>query len=345
MNEAEVELLLHRILCGSLYFYFQQEKYELRSCSNTVRYEADLLYDKIINDEKYNDWIREENMIYTMINLGLWHKQTDSFIKQLNNKIDNYKVELFQNFATTSKHPKIRKNLDNTRYELNKILNTKQDFFNNTLEGYAMSIKNEHIICNSLYKNNKRVLQSDSSNANTYSFFNSLIMEINKYSISINKLKNVAKSQVWKSYWNASKENVFPGTVSEWTDDQRGLVNLSKMYDSVYEHPDCPNDKVIEDDDMLDGWMIVQKKKNEKQKTQKTIDDMNPNLKNAQEVFLMASNTEEVDNIIGLNSEQSLYRMKEKIAAINQAGSIDDSMLPDTQRQIMNQANEMRKNR
>ena len=343
MNDANIEILLHRILCGKLYFYFKGEKYELVSPDNSVRYEADILYNSIINDEKYNDWIREENMTEIMIDLGIWHNGMNTLIKQLQTKIDNLKVELFQSFAAISKQPKIRNNLYSSKAQLGKMLSSKHDFFNHTLEGYASSIKNEFIICNTLYKNNKKVLNYQNNNATTYTFFNDLILEINKYAISVEDIKKVAKSDNWKSYWNANKVNVFPGSVTEWTDDQRGLVNITKMYDSVYEHPECPNEKVIEDDDMLDGWMIVQKRKNEKEKNQKTIDELNPNLKKAQEVFLMANNQEDAENIINLNSQEGLRRLNQKIATINRLGSAEDTQLPDVQMDLMNQASQARK--
>lgn len=345
MNDADKDTLLHRILCGKLYFYFKGEKYELKSADFNIRYESDILYSSIINDEKYNDWIREDNMIEVMMGLGIWHNGMSTIIKQLQTKIDNLKVELFQNFASLSKHARIRNSLQNSKHQLNKILSVKQDFFNHTLEGYASSIKNEFVLCNTLYKKNKKVFDYQNSDATTYVFFNELIAEINKHAISVDDIKTIAKSDNWKSYWNANKNNVFSGSVSEWTDDQRGLVNISKMYDSVYEHPESPNEKVIEDNDMLDGWMIVQKRKNEKEKNQKTIDELNPNIKKAQEVFLMANNTEDVESILDLNSPEAIHRMNQKIAVINRSGEVQDSQLPDVQMDLMNQANEMRKAR
>ena len=40
------------------------------------------------------------------------------------------------------------------------------------------------------------------------------------------------------------------------------------MYDNVYESHERPNDKIIEDDDCLDGWFIVQRRKHEKDKNE-----------------------------------------------------------------------------
>ena len=138
---------------------------------------------------------------------------------------------------------------------------------------------------------------------------------------------------------------MFSGVVSDWTDDQRSLVSFSQMYDSVYEHPECPDDKIIDDDDMLDGWMIVQKRKIAKAKKQAQVDDINPNLKNAGEVFLFGKQKEEVEEILSLNSKEALYRMKEKINYINRVGSSEDSKLPDVQRQIMTDTQSLINNR
>lgn len=337
MNDAYLEILLHRILSGHLIFYYKQEKYELRKISNILRYEADLLYQKIISDEKYTDWIREENIDNTLINLGLWTKDTINIITKLEKSMDNLKVELFENFINTTNQNKIRNSLNNTRQTVNKIRNIKTEFCANTLEGYAASIKNEYIICNSLFKNNKQIFNYDNpdSDASSLSYFNELVNEINKYNISIEQFRKLARHYTWRSYWNIKNNPIFPGTISEWTDDQRSLISFSQMYDSVYEHPECPHDKVIDDDDMLDGWMIVQRRKVEKAKKQANVDSINPNLKNAGEVFLFGQKPEEIEDILSLNSKESLYRIKEKIQSINQSGSVEDSKLPDVRRQIM----------
>jgi hypothetical protein len=217
----------------------------------------------------------------------------------------------------------------------------------NTLEGYALSVKNEFIICNTLYKNNKRVFNNTlSNNQGSYTYFNDLVNEINKNTISVAQFKELARHQIWKSYWYCNKNNVFHDSVINITDDQRTLINISRMYDSVYEHQECPSDKIIEDDDMLDGWMIVQRRKSEQAKNTKKVDDLNPKLKNAQEVFLMANNEESYEEIMSLNSQEGVRRIKEKIGFINsQGGPVADVDLPDVQRDLLNRSNTMFKNR
>ena len=346
MNNDSIEFLLYRILCGKLLFYYQGYQYELRSPDHSLKYNAQLLYNQIINDEKYNDWIREDQIESVLIILGLWTQDTMKIVKDIEKKIDNAKVDLFKFSSFSDKVKTLRKSLNQYRTQLNKITNHKTELMSNTLEGYAASIKNEYIICNTLFKNNSKVFVNNlKNNQNSYTYFNAIVTEINKHVIGIDDFKSLSRHQIWRSYWTYNKQNIFNSSVIDITDDQRTLVNISRMYDSVYDHPECPSDNVIEDDDMLDGWMILQRRKNEQNKNQKKIDDLNPKLKNAQEVFLMANNQETAEEILSLNSPESQHRMNEKFAYVAAHGQANESELPDVRRDIMNKANEMRKNR
>jgi len=344
MTDADLELLLYRVLSGKILFTYKNEQYELKNSSVDIKYEAQILYDSIINDEKYNDWIRAEDLDNMLISLGLWSKDTNKIIKDIEKKIERSKVDMFLSAALSDKVKKIKRSLSEYRNQLNKIMDYKNDLFSHSLEGYASSIKNEYILCNTLFKNNMRVFPKQvSSDQASYIYFNDLVTEVNKKNIAIDSYKELARSSMWRSYWNCNKEKVFNKAVCDWTDDQRTTVSVTRMYDNIYDHPECPSDNVIEDDDMLDGWMIHQREKNQKAKKQAQIDEMNPKLKNAQEVFLIPQSKEEIEDIIGLNSPDSLRRMKEKMNYVQQVGSVDDGNLPDVRMDLMNQASQARK--
>lgn len=347
MSSADLELLLYRILSGKIWFTYHNDNYELIAPSYSIRYEAQLLYNNILNDEKYNEWLREENLEFILINLGLWNKDSAQLIKSMETKIDKAKIELYKAATSPEKVKNIRKNLYNYRNQLDKILSHKNEMYTNTLEGYASSIKNEYIICNTLFTNNKRVFNTTSnSNSASYIQFNNLVNEVNKQNLPLSCYKELARSGIWRSYWNCNKEHIFNGAVSDWTDDQRTLVSMTRMYDNVYEHPDCPSDAIIEDDDMLDGWMLYQKQEITKQKKQAQVDQAHSKLKNAQEVFLMANNSEEVEEIVGLNSEESLRKMKGRLNYIKQnGGEVPESQLPDVQMDLRNQMAQMSRNK
>ena len=133
-----------------------------------------------------------------------------------------------------------------------------------------------------------------------------------------------------------------------WTDEQKTLVVLTKMYDSAYQHPECPPDSVFEDDDMFDGWMILQRRENEKTKnknrTEKLLDGKK--LNKAGEIFLVANSKEEAQNIYSLNDNNSRHIIKERENIIkNTSETIDVGQLPDVQRDLTMQTNQQFKNR
>jgi hypothetical protein len=347
MNDADIESVLYRIFAKKIVFFYKNEQYELRSPNVDLKYGAQLLYDNIINDEKFNDWIRQEYLDNLLINLALWTPDTLKIIASIEKNMEDAKVALFQNSLVSTKCKSIRKNLHNLKIQHNKIMGHKYEMMSNTLEGYASGVKQEYIICNTLYKNNKLIFNKNTINdQNSYMFFNELLNEINKCNISMDMYKEIARHHLWRGYWNCDKNNVFPDSIIDWTEEQRSLVNVSIMYDNVYTHPECPSDSVINDDDMLDGWMIYQKRKNEKAKKTEQIDKLNPKLKNAQEVFMMSSSREEAQEIFGLNSEESLSRIKSKLNYIDQATeSVAEYSLPDVQNDLQMKLRQMPRRR
>lgn len=348
MNDAEIDFYINRILCGYLIFFCNGERYELQYPSNQLKYEANIIYNNIINDEKYGEWIREENIIRVLIMLGLWTSGTEKEIEKIEKKIENLKVDLYNNFMNKDMKNKIRNNLRSAEDHLSRILNIKNEFSSNTLEGYASSIKHEFIVCNTLQKNKKLVFNIDDvKNNSSYQYFNQLINEINQHNISIKTYKNIARSGIWRSYWNCNKDKILNKQVIDWTDEQRSLINITKMYDNIYEHPECPDDKVIEDDDVLEGWLIVQKRKVSKNKLQQNLDNANPKLKNAQEVFVFAHDQETTEEVLNLNSGEALHRMREKFDYIKntKAEQIEELSLPDVKREAINQTNQALKQR
>ena len=347
MTDADIEFYIHRIISGNLLFTYNDSEYELHAPSSLIRYKANLLYSKVIEQEKYNDWFREENLIPIIIHLGLWPKDALDMIKKLEKKVDDQKLELYKSRDMKSRVQFARKNLQFSKNQLNKLLSTKGDFYSNTLEGYASSIKNEYIISKTLYSDNRLVFKNqEQSDKCSYQKFIKLVNVINSNIIDYETHKAIARSAFWRAYWNCNKSQVFKGCVSDWTDEQRTLVGVSQMYDSVYEHPESPAETVIQDSDMLDGWMIYQRRKVEREKKQQNIDSQNSKLANASEVFLMAGEDGmSKEDILDLNDPGARNRMKEKFSYINQHGQVTESELPETKRELMNQQAELLKSR
>jgi hypothetical protein len=338
MTDNDQEILIYRIISGKTIFNFHNEEYELHAPSLDIKYKAALLYDNILNEEKFDDWFREEYATNIMISMEIWNIQTDNMLKQLEKKLDNLKVLLYNAFFLPSKTKKIRADIKNTKHQINKIYLAKQNFITNTLEGYAQSIKNEYIICETLYKNNELVFDYSCKEKDKASFthFNSILQEIDKLVISTDVFKILARNPLWKSYWNTAKYNkLFDRPSICLTDEQRALLNISKMYDNIYEHPECPDEMIIADNDALDGWMIVQKQKNESNKKESQMNNSLGKAKNSGEVFIMADSNDDIESIYSMNTAESANDLKAKMDYISKTGgTIAETELPDVKRKI-----------
>lgn len=161
--------------------------------------------------------------------------------------------------------------------------------------------------------------------------------------IDYKEIRAISRSDIWRSIWNASKKtySLFDKPAIDLTRDQISLISYSTMYDNVYEHPESPSDKVIEDDICLDGWFILQKRKSEKDKKASEVDSMmrNPKIKNAGEVFVMAQSKEDAESIFDLNDMFARQKIQQRAAVINDKKSVKDMQFADVMQDI-----EIRKN-
>lgn len=342
MNDNDIDILIYRILSGETWFNYDGNDFVLKSPSIDIKYQASLLYDQILNEEKYQNWIREDNAENVMISLGIWDTKTNDILKGLYKRLDDLKVTLFKAWMMPTKQKSIRKDIDHIKKELSKILVVKQEFLSHTLEGYASSIKQEYIICKTLYSDNKLVFDYNTSNNKSFVRYNNLNQEINNLSINNSQYKELARHETWRSYWTAGKShNIFDVSVRNWTDDQRMMYKISKMYDNIYEHPECPEDIVLSDDDMLDGWMILQQREQTKAKKEKSLDNTASNLRDASEVFLFPQNQEEFSDIMSLNSEAAKMEIKEKMDFVAKKGEVEEYEMPDVQRKLQHTIREL----
>ena len=332
----ELEQFIYRIITGKLLFNHNSKKYVLVPPKPIVKYRANLLYVSILNDEKYNEWIRVENLDRYMTFLEVWNNDMASFIERSEKQIEDLKVSLFNNRLNGKMTGRTRNQLSNLRRRLSELQLTRQTYYAQTLEGYAESIKYEYIITSTLFHNKKKVFGKFGSLQTSYQDFTSVVSEISKSIIQTSDYRRIARSDLWRSFWTIDKNNIFPGPVSSWTEEQRTLAGYSSMYDSVHEHPEKPNDEVINDDDMLDGWMISQRRTIEKSKMQESMLKTNSKLGKAQEVFIFTDNEQGIKEVMSMNSEESNLAIAQRSSILNKGQSIDHSRLPDVQKDLLN---------
>ena len=341
MDSKTLHLYLSRILSGFYIFIYNDTRYKLVYPDISLKYNAEIYSDLEYENNKYNEWIQDEEIVSYLVDFGQWSWNGDDILKKMEKEIEDYKIEIYNNFLNPSKVRSLKQTIENIRNKYNKYYSIRHSLDHLTSKGYCQILKNQFILINSLYyENDQRVFNSLENT--DYNILNALCNIINDNTIDINIFRKIARNEIWRNYWSANKENLFDKATINWTDEQKTLVVLSKMYDSGYEHPDCPPDEVFEDDDAFDGWMLIQRKESEKNKKKSRAEKFleGKNLGNAQEVFLMANSKEEAENIYTLNENSSRHIINERNAIIlNSNKDVDASQLPDSQRALLMESN------
>ena len=148
--------------------------------------------------------------------------------------------------------------------------------------------------------------------------------------------------------WGASKTGIplFDIPATHLTENQKVLINWSRLYDNIYENMDCPSEEVIRDDDALDGWLIVQHRKREKEKNRNEMESkLSDKTRNAQEVFLVADSEEEMKKIYSLNDPAANRKRKQRLRKVDKDGDVDITEFSDVQQQLRMQATQEFTNR
>jgi hypothetical protein len=89
----------------------------------------------------------------------------------------------------------------------------------------------------------KKVFEKNFYEEQNYSLLEKAIVGFTECKVSEKKLREIARTNPWRSYWGASKEDVFGLAAADMTGNQRTLLMYSRMYDNANEHPDSPDDE------------------------------------------------------------------------------------------------------
>lgn len=347
MDNKLLNIYLSRILSGFFIFFHKGKKYKLIYPNINIKYEAEIYALEEYEHNKFNDWIHEDSILDALVSMGVWTYNGDANLISLEKQIEDLKVDLYKNVLNPNMIKSIRKNLQNVKNTYNRQYNLRHSLDHYTPHGYSEMLKNYYLLINSIYDDKNNLVFSD-INSVEYKYFEDLSTIITDNAIDIPLYKKIARSDIWRNYWSANSENLFDKSTINWTDEQKTLVVLTKMYDSVSQHPECPPDNVFEDDDMFEGWMIHQKRENERSKNKQRTEKMleGKKLNKAGEIFLVANSQEEANNIYNLNENTQRHIIKERNHAISRSSNqIEDSQLPDVQRDMLNQINAKFKNR
>jgi len=332
-EERRKTSLVHRLLSGTLIFREEDRILELISPSLDVKLLSDVVYEEHYQDNIY-DFILKEDVRPLLLKAELIGHFYDKDLERIIKKIEKIKIQLFLNYWDRTKTKRNRAALKHAKKSQIDLMTKGMSFDHLTLEHFCNMEAVKYQISRTLrdHETKQPVLTPDSNKID----YEKYLHIINQHTLELNTIRKVARSEYWKGYFLSNEHNVFGKNVGDLNPEQLSLLTTTRMYTRIAEHTDAPNETILNDDDALDGWVLHQTEKALEEK--KKGDKKDSKIGNAQEVFYMAENQEQREDILALNTQASEQIQKNRMNQVmNTTEAIDSADFQDV-RQELNEA-------
>lgn len=336
MNTYEREYFVSRLRSGIYRITWNGLKIRVLTPTIEDEYEANELfqdaYDKalmesIFTEEEMWDWMKERD---------LWSDEKDEKIKGVEKDIEKMKVGIFENRLNTAMVDQARRLLRGAEKVLAKLKAEKTELFSKTAEGLAFNEKCLFLFEKCCFVGNEPLDCTDIDSS-------ALFFDYNQMLLKETQLRELARNDPWRLHWLMREHSplFLNKDGRELSVDQKGILVWSNMYDNIQESMDCPTEDVINDDDMLDGWFIIQRKKQESERAKTEMEKRtNEKIANSDEILIMASSSKEAETIHGMNSVHGDIVRKQRLATARAKGTATDLDFQDRRIDIANQQHE-----
>jgi hypothetical protein len=303
--------------------------------------------DKVIASEKYievyneclaDGVMTEDDIENWMVESKIWTPQEQKQLDTALEDINKLKKEMFNNHANTQMVEQIRKYLRKAETFRNKQYQQKSLYEQNTAEGLAKSEEMMSILKNTTFYKGEKLDDS-------LGFVMQSASQIwSDHLLTEKQIRELARNAPWVNLWtikDSVKNSLFYHSDRELTNNQHALVVWSQTYDNIQESTDCPVDYVIADDDMLDGWFLIQSEKSTQMKTEKDFEEntKSDKIKNSGEVYVMSQNKEHSKRIDGMNSAHGKAIKGQRFGMVNKKGSVQQGEFADERLKMQTMSN------
>lgn len=320
------DFFVSRICSGHLRYSKNDLVLKIKAPTESVTYEACEEYIRAYEEAKNAGLLTEDEVIVPLVEAGIWNDKMSEDFDKLPKIIEDTKVTLLGYVFKPIEQKKTREILNRCKDEYNRLLRIKHSWDYTTCEGTASLVKWQYLIEHSTFNYDDTPYNwQDTSPAEILAYY-----QENTLSESI--IRELVRNEPWGSVWSIKKKN---GKIFDepMTQEQKTIIMWSLTYDIVHESPECPQDEVIDDDDMLDGWFIEQRRKRQKDKSKGYAESMITNRKiaRADEILVVAKSKKEIDNIHSLNDFKGDLIRKRRLKQVERDGEVPIMKFKDMQ--------------
>lgn len=329
MTPQELELKTLQTVSG----YFRYNRLLVKRPNTAIEYEASLKYRNTLQEALENGLIASEEILVRIMDLDLWDYVKEERFGELPKKIEELKVSLYKERTNSVRVQQVRKELELIRTEYMGLFGKRHAYDIFSAEGYANFVKLSHIIRTCTFLGKKLYKFSEES-------LEDVISEYQKNSLGEDDCREICRNEPWLTYWTTLKSGV--PIFGDTTDEQRKLIRISTFYDNLRSSPECPPDWVIEDNDMLDGYLISTRQEREKEEQSGDLESrLNPKVAGCSEIFVMCNDEEtslysekDVGKVNEMNGAYAKAIKKVRDKVIEEKGRVCEVDLPDQKRKV-----------
>ncbi len=355
MDYIEIENIINTIIYGKIEILIPIDSksfFILHSPTSQDKYRSTQIYHKEFNNA-ISKGLKDDNRILNdHINItGQWSLEKNNKLELLKKQIHTVRKGLLDLLFQRDRLQKAKQYLRTLEHSLILMLNEKQKLLSNSANSYAIMCQQRYMISRITHKEDGKPFWAtylDFGNCQNIDLINKLTNVFFKTSrINTSIIREIARSNNWRSTWSVAKSisNLFDNSITSWSQNQSDLVYWSQVYDMVYESYDRPKQEIIEDDDLLDSWLIRQDEKTQnKPNSGPDTKESKHKFKNEgrKEQFIM-SDLDGAKDVYEMNDVNDRKLIVGKQNLISKQGSIKEQHMPDSKREIQSIAVKQRK--
>ncbi len=310
--------------------------YYISAPSPAHKMEAAFEYEDALYECSFHGVLTDEEMLQILLDNHLWTMDEETELNSAPMRIDALKVEMFKRHVSfqssrVEQTRRIVRRLRKRQAELS-VRRHAYDFYTQT--GLARTIQMQYLIARNTKDGNQQPVDLETCND---WLLRNLLEAYSSNRPGELELRALAQYHVWRMIWSSGRQEgrVF-GVPSTWlTQEQQNLIAWSKLYDNINEHPEPPDKDVVEDDDLLDGWIIVEQKKRENAKREQ---EGGKHKSGAQEVYVMADTQDDANRINNMNDASTAFMKRQRAAVLKTKKVVGEQHMPDAKQQMSVQA-------
>ena len=332
MDDTKKMLYIARLTSGKQRLKYDGQVYILK---NPTQYQLLILEEYM---EEYKQEMEQEGIyprkaiLHIMKEQGLWSDAEEKEMEDVRKQIDDLKISLFENRYKSVQQKIIRNNLVKFNEQFEKLSNRKYALDNLSIEGNAFATRLRLLFGMCIYtcgehpywwRDPEGFTEWDDHDPTLDALFAQYV----KLKMNPKDIRLLARTDPWSTMWTlrkTTKDPLFGDSLVCLNDEQRMLISWSNTYDFInnLQGPDKLSDFIVEDDDMLDGWILMYNKSTKRESYG------TDNFGKGDEVYIPVDTIEDAKRIHEMNDPITRKQIQEEMAMIDERGTMSEMERP-----------------